>query len=499
MQYTYMAGDRQVTLEPDPTVVAVRFDDRAPKSGRARATEAVRGLSPFTSRFEVPGERLTIVPVPPPAIGGIGPAAAISGLDNQPEVAKALPVFRVGPNQVVPTERVILAVKAGEDAEVVARRHDLTPTAPAEEGRIVATVADSADIFAACRALAADPAVDYAEPDFVTIGRHMPAFVPTSPGPLDPLLSEQYALRLIGALAAQRLAPARREVTIAILDEGVDTRHPDLAAAVINGYDAVDKDSYQEPNPWDGHGTACAGLAAAIGGNGIGIRGVAAGCGLLPVRIAYSNQPGGPWVTRASWIRDAIRWSWMKAGASVISNSWSGGADSMDIRREIESARTLGRSGRGCVVLFAAGNDGGPVLFPSNLPNLLTVGASNQFDEVKTRTSADGENWASNHGPVAVTAPGVRNLTTDIRDGSGYHQGDYVPWFNGTSSATPLVAGVCGLILSIRPELTEAQVRQLICDTAVKIGPFPYTSGRNDHAGFGRVDALAAVQAALAV
>lgn len=493
MEYAYKVGGQDVALELDRTVIAVRFDDTVPKSGRARATAAVRGLSPFTARYEVPGERLTLVPVPPPAVGGVSPMAAIGALNGQPEVARALPVFRIGPNKAVPTERVILGLHAGRDPEAVARKHGLTLVGQAGGDALVATIPDQGDVFAVCRALDADADVDYAEPDFVTIGRRLTSFVPLQPGPLDPMQDQQYALKLTGALAAQRLAPARREVLIAILDEGVATTHPDLAQTVAGTFDGVDDDSFQEPNPWDGHGTACAGLAVAIGGNGIGIRGVAAGAGLLAGRIAYSDGEGQPWVTTTHHIARSIAWAWRRAGAWVISNSWGGLAPSSTVERELEGARTRGRGGLGCVIVIAAGNDGRQVLYPGSLPEMLTVGASNQFDEVKTWDSADGEDgWASCRGPeVSVVAPGVRNLTTAIGNG-------YDPVFNGTSSATPIVAGVAALILSARPELPEAAVRRIIRETAVKIGPFPYADGRNDAAGFGRVDALAAVQAAIA-
>ena len=140
--------------------------------------------------------------------------------------------------------------------------------------------------------------------------------------------------------------------------------------------------------------------------------------------------------------------------------------------------------------------------FPANLPNVLAISASNEFDQPKTKTSADGETWwGSNFGPeVDLAAPGVHNFTTDIvgQDGSnpGGADADYVNNFNGTSSATPIVAGVAGLVLSVNPNLTEAQVRRLLTQTADKVGQVVYTNGRNNQMGQGRVNALRAVQAA---
>jgi len=133
----------------------------------------------------------------------------------------------------------------------------------------------------------------------------------------------------------------------------------------------------------------------------------------------------------------------------------------------------------------------------------LTISASNEFDEPKTINSADGENWwGSNFGPeVDLAAPGVHNYTTDIVGADGYNTGgpldrDYVSNFNGTSSATPIVAGIVGLVLSVNPNLREEQVRRLLKQTADKVGQVVYANGRNDQMGNGRVNAFRAVQSA---
>jgi subtilisin family serine protease len=181
----------------------------------------------------------------------------------------------------------------------------------------------------------------------------------------------------------------------------------------------------------------------------------------------------------------------------VISNSWGQQLPTNAVTWAIDKARTRGRGGKGCVIVVAAGNSGGRVLFPASLPDVLTVSASNEYDEAKTATSADGETfWASCNGPeIDVAAPGVHNLTTDITGPGGYAPGNYAPAFNGTSSATPLVAGACALLLSKRPNLSEAQVRQVIVATADKVGQFPYANGRNDYMGNGRLNLLAAINA----
>lgn len=318
------------------------------------------------------------------------------------------------------------------------------------------------------------------------------------PSPLlfDPLLGQQYAMTLIKAKQAWKCVHGSQAIKIAILDEGVDTKHEDLRHAIAGGYDGCDNDNFQEPNAWDGHGTACAGLAAATPNNLKGIRGVAGGCSLLAVRIAYSNGPDSGWVTGNSWIARSVDWAWQH-GADVLSNSWGGGAPSNAIILAFERARTLGRQGKGCVIVVAAGNGSGAVSFPATLPNVLAVSATNEKDEFKTKTSSDGEYWwGSNFGPeVDISAPGVHNYTTDITGAGGYNPaGHYYSKFNGTSSSTPLVAGAAALLLSANPGLTEARVRQILCSTADQVGPYPYVNGRNDRYGHGRLNVHAAVR-----
>jgi subtilisin family serine protease len=372
--------------------------------------------------------------------------------------------------------------------------------------------------------------VDYAEPDFVTIGSHVAQAglkaasgnpgpgsgdnnpgnaqpdEPVEAGPAapgnDPFLQFQYAARITQAVQAWQFVSGSPAIRIAILDEGVDALHPELRSAIVASFDAVEGDVDQQPRPWDSHGTACAGLAAAIPNNNVGVRGIGGGCSLMPVRIPFSANPNDNWTWVEANVVRGIDWAW-KNGADVLSNSWVGGAPSAAIMNALERARRFGRQGRGCLVVMAAGNDSGPVAFPANLPNVLAISASNEFDEPKTKTSADGETWwGSNFGPeVDLAAPGVHNFTTDIVGADGDNPGgavnaDYMNNFNGTSSSTPIVAGVAGLVLSINPNLTEAQMRRLLTQTADKVGQVVYTNGRNNQMGQGRVNALRAVQAA---
>lgn len=501
MSYEYKVQGQTVRLDIDPTMVAVKFGDATSNSERAAAVAAA-GAGAFVHRFEVPGEELTLVPIGNFQNAAISASnATIAALNSQPDVSAALPVFKVGGNSVVASDRIVVGFNDVGHKDTLATAHGLSVI----EGwgdTVVYRIPAGSSAFDILPQIEADASVQYAEPDFVTIGKHLPKRPALSVLPLTAAtVVGQYAMRQTRVDDAHQQALGRPEIRIAILDEGTDTGHPDLAPATVATFDATDNDSYQEPNPWDGHGTACAGLALAMPSSPAGVYGAGRGCSLLAVRIARSTYPGGTWQTTDSAIAKAIWWA-RTNGAAVISNSWGGGAPSNAIIKEVEDARKLGRGGLGCVVVFAAGNEAGPVTFPATLPNVLTVAASNHVDQAKTRTSSDGEDWwGTNFGPeVDVAAPGVFNLTTDIVGSGGYDiSGNYTSRFNGTSSSTPIVAGICGLLLSVRPALTELQVRDAIKASAARVGDVPYVNGRNAFFGNGRVDALAALQRVLAM
>lgn len=499
MAYEYFSGGEKIVLEPDEDLVAVRFVEPALYSVRSATAEKPE-IDSFTNRLEVPEEKFTILNVaktPVPRRDRF--RRAVDAMKAEIQVARVTPVFKVGNARVLATDRVRVGFKpdtADPDRLIVDGGYEVLER---YQNEYTIRIKETDDPFEVCDQFYKMAEVEYAEPDFVTIKAHTPTRL--SGDDPDPLVGRQYAARITKAVEAWNLVEGCPEVKIAILDEGVDTLHEDLAAAIVGSYDAVDNDTYQEPNPWDGHGTACAGLAAAIPGNALGIRGIGGGCSILAVRIAFSKSEGGNWVSRDSWIQRAIDWAWQN-GADVISNSWGGGLPSTGIRNAFDRARSTGRNGKGCVIVAAAGNDNGPVCFPATLPGVLTVSASNEYDEPKTPSSRDGENWwGSNYGPeVDVAAPGVHNATTDITGEKGYNKatkGNYHYSFNGTSSSTPIVAGAAGLMLCANRNLTESQVRKILLDTADKVGPEPYTHGRNDRMGYGRLNVVGAVRSAL--
>jgi len=500
MAYEYKVGGQTVRLETDPNLIALRFHPTTPRSLRAEVISAAGMTPPSSPHFEIPEEGIVLVSPAASTLSSPSQQLTLESLSANKAVERATPVFRVGDNKVVPSDRIIVGLKENVDPDTIA-----TPLGLAlirhRENEYLFRVPNGSDPLQVSSSLSSNPDVAYSEPDFITIGRHVPKFVGSAPATTDVFVPRptQYALIITKSVDAWNIVVGSPNVRIAILDEGVDTAHPDLVGSIEATYDGVDGDTYQTPNRWDGHGTCCAGLAAANAANlAVGVKGVAAGCRILAARIAYSRAPGENWVTTNEMISRCIDWAW-ETGASVISNSWGGGAPSNAIVNAFERARTRGRQGLGCVVVIAAGNASGAVNFPANIGNVLCVSASNEYDEFKNRMSRDGETfWGSCFGrEVSVAAPGVHNLTTDMVGEAGYDRTDYFATFNGTSSATPIVAGACALILSAVPNLREDRVRTIVMASADKVGVAPYHDGRNDYFGYGRLNVLRAVQAAM--
>ena len=302
---------------------------------------------------------------------------------------------------------------------------------------------------------------------------------------------QEWALKKIGVAKAWQTTKGKSTIRVAVLDEGVDTAHPALKPAVFAERDFIGGNGNSAmPDGDDAHGTACAGIVLS---RSTTFPGVAPRCSLIAVRIAMGDGMDG-WVFDDFATADAIDWSW-RQGADVLSNSWGGGAPSDAISRAFGRARTQGRNGKGALVVIAATNAQRPIPFPGNLPGYITVGASTPNDERKTKTSSDGESWwGSNFGPaLSLLAPGVFIWTTDISGGHGYDSGDFTKTFNGTSSATPHVAGAIALMLSANPALSAPTVRNLLTQSAKRLQG---QTGWTPELGWGRLDVAMAVAAA---
>ncbi|MGJ3254434.1 MAG: S8 family serine peptidase [Elainellaceae cyanobacterium] len=336
-----------------------------------------------------------------------------------------------------------------------------------------------------------------------------------------------------------------RSIVVAVIDDAFDLNHPDfqgkgkiVAPLDIKGNDFL-------PLPDDGqenHGTSTAGLAIAEE-NGVGIVGVAPGCAFMPIRTTGFIDD--------ETVERLFEWA-INQGAAVISCSWGPSAVyfplSLRQRAMLSRAAREGRHGKGCVIVFAAGNANRPIngtvneqgwannvlRGPTNWlngyaihPSVIAVSACTSINK-----KAVYSNWGneisvcapSNNAPPGIflpatgyvpTPPIVRErlqgegvFTSDRLDVAGYASGDFVENFGGTSSACPIVAGVAALILSVNPDLTAAEVRQVLQDTADKItdpDPDPQLSlrrgtyspsGHSQWFGYGKVNAMRAVQTA---
>ena len=294
----------------------------------------------------------------------------------------------------------------------------------------------------------------------------------------------------INAPEAWDITTGDPNIVIAILDTGVDLNHPDLANNLIPGYDFLDDDDSPAPIPGShqhaAHGTACAGIAAAQGDNGIGVVGVTWNCKIMPIRIGLTSS------TTADVGAKAFRWA-ASHGAHVLSCSIDAIGDLSIVDSAIMDVTKpggIGRNGKGCVVVAAAGNGNRSPIFPASHPAVIAVGATDDHDR---RLSF------SNYGPeldiVAPTGDGssLWVMTTDMTGIPGYMTTDYT-YFSHTSGACPVVAGVAALILSVEPGLTSKEVRHFLTRSAKDLGD----PGRDDYYGWGRVDAQAALDMVLA-
>ena len=261
----------------------------------------------------------------------------------------------------------------------------------------------------------------------------------------------QEGLRVAGFPKAWDVTRGSSRVVVAVVDTGVDANQPDLRGAVLPGYDFVNSDS--DPRDDHGHGTAVAGVIAARAGNRLGGAGVCSRCSILPVKVLDAAGNGND-----ARIAAGIVWA-VDHGARVINLSLGGPGTSPELTNAIVYA-----TGKGVIVVAAAGNAGSTrQYFPAGDPRAISVAATTFVDR---RYS-----WSNFGGWVRVAAPGC-NVAPML--GGGYAD------FCGTSSASPLVAGLAGLAFSAEPAATAREVEQALVSAAA---PLP------DVVQYGRIDA----------
>jgi len=256
----------------------------------------------------------------------------------------------------------------------------------------------------------------------------------------DPMLKDQYSHKITQAHEAWALVKNNPEITIAIVDTGVDKTHPDLKDRMVAGYSAypgqdagVDK---------QGHGTHCAGIAAAVPNNGVGVSGVALGnVKIQPVKVLGDNGSGS-----YAAVADGIAWA-ATHGAKVLSMSLGGPSSSQAIDDAVQLALK-----NDAIVVAATGNSGPQAgcSYPACTPGVTPVGATDSSDKIA--------NFSQIGKHVSVTAPGVNILSTFPLYQNGIGQKEYGK-ISGTSMACPYVSGVATLLRALKPSLKGPEVR----------------------------------------
>jgi len=403
------------------------------------------------------------------ALASAAPAAA---QDESPRFAPGELVVRYEPG-VSGGERAAIRGELGAELEerlLLARAEvlELDPGAGVRE---------------AAAALERRPEVLFAEPNF---------FLELDGVPDDPLIFEQAGLHDTGqtfgdldsvppsftgtydadidAPEAWTITTGSPQVTIAIADSGIDYTHPDLAQSVVQGYDFGADDADPFPQGSD-HGTHVAGIAGAMGDNGIGIAGVSWQSRLMPLKV---SQPNGR--IEAADLADAFLFA-RNSGVEVV-NASLGGNDTMSILRDAINASP------DTLFVVAAGNDELDVddpIFNSlpppvavqqypcehTAPNIICVASTNLGDEF----AANYSNWGATS--VDLAAPGSSIVSTTFASSVTY--GGPYTFKSGTSMSTPMVAGAAALIFGLYPGVSVAEVKNSILGS---VDVLPSLAGR---------------------
>ena len=368
----------------------------------------------------------------------------------------------------------------------------------------------------------------------VILGRYLTPKVQ----PNDPLLPQQWTLKNTGQSGGTPGADANvfpvwesgrhgEDVVISIVDDGVESAHPDLTDRIVPqaGYDYRDQDPQPEPEGANGidaegkpaadsHGTAVAGVAAASGNNGIGVAGAAYAARLVPIRLIGGNAGDDQEAKAMAHRLDLVH---------ISNNSWGADDDGKTItapgplmKAALDTALSQGRGGLGTIFVWSAGNGGNEQDNANNdgyanHPGTIAVGALNDLGH-----RAD---YSEPGACLIVSAPSGNDksrlpgsFTTDLLGERGYNRADvesdiaeidYTSTFNGTSSAAPLVSGVVALMLQANPKLGWRDVQEVLIRSAAMAQPENpgwFTNSAkirfNHEFGAGRVDASAAVQLA---
>lgn len=376
-----------------------------------------------------------------------------------------------------PSERKIVVFKAGVSeilrTKIASNHGILIKHLSLANGEVVMTGGQ------ALRDLEKDPNVLRVDDDLMVQAFGLPAVASAEEGlkvsaksstPVQAPEQIPWGISKINAISAWGIASTGPRVKIGVIDTGIDLTHPDLKANIKGGVNTISsRKSYADDN---GHGTHVAGIIGALH-NTIGVVGVDPRADLYAIKVLNRNGSG-----YFSDIIEGLDWAVVN-NIQVVNMSLGASEGNQSLLDAINRARVAG-----IVIVAAAGNSAGPVSYPAAYPGVIAVSATD---------SNDAFAYFSSFGPeVAVAAPGVDVYST-------YKGGTYAT-LSGTSMATPHVVGVVALVLSgpipavydtnsdnkWQPEEVEKKIE----DSSLDLG----TSGFDNQFGWGRVDALVAVQ-----
>ncbi|MFV2055222.1 MAG: S8 family serine peptidase [Thiohalomonadales bacterium] len=288
----------------------------------------------------------------------------------------------------------------------------------------------------------------------------------------------------INADAGWILTTGSSDIVIAVLDTGIQADHPEFIGRLVPGYDFVNNDTNPEAD--NSHGVYVSAILAANADNNFGMVGIDHHARIMPLKVLDDQAYGS-----TSDLAAAIRYA-ANNGADVISMSLAGYKKGKALNKAIKYARS-----KGVIMVACAGNDGVGTAdstykwaYPGAYPQTISVGLTDHRD-ARVSYSSTGPN-------LDVVAPGFLVPTAVYKgdpapmnpslETNGF--GDYITNFEGCSAATPVVAGVVSLMLSIDPSLTYRKIRRILRNTADdQVGPINEdTPGRDDFYGWGRIN-----------
>ena len=476
----YWSDNQKISINLDRSSLIIQFNDGydVAKYLKANTTSlkdleihSIQGRAVLTFNNTVQGEALEV---------------AKTFVNNSAALKSASFGYQLNDGfQIWPTHHVVLELYKGFTmADLSSVMSEAKASfVEAKYGRILLAVEDINQVLPFANQLRESGLARWAHPDFYAKIKHHLT-------PSDPLYSNQFQMNNTNGSDADCNAPQAWDISrgsssirVAVIDDGLET-HPDLPTINLSlGYSPANGGN-GTPNSSGAHGVSCAGSISAAHNN-IGVAGVAPNCELFSVNIFLGGETGNDLANAISYAKNN--------GADVLSNSWGYGSCTYSLsvlNNALADAKNNGRGGKGCVIVFAAGNDYFTcVSYPGNNPNVIGVGAITNTG-VRSSYSNQGSDLdisaPSNGGTLGV-------YTTDRVGSAGYASGDYTGSFGGTSSACPVVAGVAALVLSVDGNLTSSAVQSILESTAKDFG----SSGFDVQFGHGCVDAKAALDNAL--